>query len=171
MGAPGDTLIILDCCEAGLAAAAAIHTEEALENAGDEDNTSGSASNQELSQQKQKEQKERRKKAVHRANPKADRNDNLLPRKELIGACGWGNETMSHMSPAMCRTLEALQPGSSISTFTLVNNMNSRLVSDYSGNRHVPQAVHYVLRDTRSRDDKGMLAGKIILHSYPGEED
>ena len=138
MDASGDTLIILDCCEAGLAAAGAIHTEEAFENAGDENNTDDSASHQEV----------------------------LLPRKELIGACGWGNETMNHMSPAMCKTLSALKGRSSISTFTLVNSMNSRLVSDYKKERYVPQAVHYVLRDTRRPNDKDMLAGKIILHRY-----
>jgi hypothetical protein len=166
MRAPGDTLIILDCCEAGLAAAEAIHTEEALENAGDENNTEDSASNQEVLQLEQKVEEEMQKTVGQNANSKVAPDHNLLPRKELIGACGWGNETMNHMSPAMCKTLSALQSRSSISTFTLVNSMNSRLVSNYKGNRYVPQAVHYVLRDTRRPNDKDMLAGKIILYRY-----
>jgi hypothetical protein len=141
MSAGYDTLVILDCCEAGLAAAEVIRIEGAQQEQGGGDD-----------------------------KPENSRGDNPAPRKELIGACGWGNFTRSKMSPAMCNILkEELQPGSSISTFTLVNFMNSDLVEKYKGDRNVSQAVHYMLRDGQRTQDGDRIAGKIILRRLKGQ--
>lgn len=115
MDAPCDTLVILDCCEAGLAAV-----------------TSQQASGLDDKQQ-----------------------NRTSYRKELVGACGWGTETMKHMSLALC---DAIKNGleeehSSISTSTFVRLMNNYLVTRLR--EKPPQAVHYILQ--RNSKDKMIL--------------
>ena len=76
-------------------------------------------------------------------------------RKELIGACGWGTDTMNYMSLALCNAIKTglEKEHSSISTFTLVRLMNNYLVTRLRENP--PQAVHYILQ--RNSKDKMIL--------------
>ncbi|RVD90406.1 uncharacterized protein DFL_001372 [Arthrobotrys flagrans] len=109
MTAQKDVLIILDCCDAGLAA------------------TKSGEWNPDIKSQY---------------------------RKELIGACGWNNTTCNMMSKAMISCLEDARKNKkrSISTTTLVLQMNNWLVSDLKrGDTHSPpQAVHYILQRART---------------------
>lgn len=109
-------------------------------------------------------------------NPPAPR---LEERKELIGACGWGIETWGRTSPALWNVLDTrlATPGSNMSTFTLVSEMNSVLAKrfveakrfDQAGSSadKITQAVHYVLRDwdegRRAGEAGAERAGKIVL--------
>lgn len=103
-----DTLVILDCCNAGLASAMA------------------------------------------QDGPDPEHSF----RKELLGACTWGNETDDRMSRALCKVLTEIIQADGVST--LVRKMNNILVRGFVANtkRHedrqqvVPQAVHYVLGRT-----------------------
>lgn len=103
-----DTLVIMDCCNAGLASAM--------------------------------------------AQDGPDPGHNF--RKELLGACSWGDETDDRMSQALCKVLAEIIQADGIST--LVRKMNNILVrtfvEDTKRNKDrrqaVPQAVHYVLGRT-----------------------
>ncbi|KAI7781670.1 hypothetical protein LA080_014436 [Diaporthe eres] len=108
MASQCDTLVVLDCCNAGLASAMA------------------------------------------QDGPDPEHNF----RKELLGACTWGNETEDRMSQALCKVLSEIHQADGIST--LVRKMNNILVRSFVANTRrtrdreqvVPQAVHYVLRRT-----------------------
>lgn len=114
MDADCDTLTILDCCDAGLAAV----NDEYLYN-------------------------------LDFATNPVDLRGNF--RKELLGACSWGNETFEHMSPSLVKVLTKARdlglPGDVISVSTLVRMMNIDLAGT-EGVQVVPQAVHYNLRRT-----------------------
>lgn len=93
---------------------------------------------------------------------------NLIPRKELIGACSWNNATYNDMSSAMCEALNDhfrdVDPSSpaSISASHLASDMNDILGEKFLERGGVPQTVHYLLRHPSSKRD-GTIAGKILL--------
>jgi len=126
MAAKCHTLVILDCCNAGLAA---INTQE--------DDGLDEADNSEEDD-------------AQDADDGKEQDYDHQYRKELIGACAWGKSTRSRMSPAMCKVLKEGLPcaDASMSTFTLARRMNNYLINWFDGSGSVPQAVHYVLRKT-----------------------
>ncbi|EUC32005.1 hypothetical protein COCCADRAFT_6178 [Bipolaris zeicola 26-R-13] len=161
MMAECDTLVILDCCNAGLAAVTSTEDEDDQDDGSDsedihnEDNDSADG----------------RDNNADRKNNSTDDANHLEARKELIGACGWGVGTTNHMSPAMCTVFEdhLRTPGSNMSTFRLVHEMNRILVRKYicppAGKEpaDIPQAVHYVLRHQQRESMRRVRAGKIVL--------
>lgn len=112
MDAGCDTLTILDCCDAGLAAV----SDRGLY---------------------------RRDFATDPVDVRSDF------RKELLGACSWGNETADHMSASLVKVLtmaqELARAGDVVSVSTLVRMINIDLAGKTGV---VPQAVHYSLRRT-----------------------
>lgn len=133
MKARCDTLVILDCCDAGLAAVTDTMLRANLE-------------------------------------PHIEGCPDLWSefRKELLGACSWGNSTWDRMSPSLVKVLttaedlwrpprrgeEGENGRRMISLSTLVRLMNIELVREWKQRRadsmeKFPQAVHYQLRRTR----------------------
>jgi len=115
-----DTLFILDCCDAGVAA---VTPEEDQDDEDDEDDEE---------------------------DEEDEENPENQSRKELIGAGGWGLDTRDRMSQALCRALgdELQNFGDDLSTHTLIRKMNIILYEWYAGDGTVRQAVHYLLKRT-----------------------